>query len=73
MVKPFLNERVKKSIQFHDSMEALHEHVPKEILPNELGGSSGPFDNAACAQATLALEQHFLKVKKIVAANNIGN
>ena len=71
MVKPFLNERVKKSIQFHDSLEALHEHVPQEILPNELGGSSGPFNNSACAQATFALEQHFLKVKKIVATNDI--
>ena len=71
MVKPFLNERVKNSIRFHDSLETLHEHVPKEILPTELGGLSGPYDNSACAQATLSLEKHFSKVRTFVSSNDI--
>ena len=37
MVKPFMNERIRNSIFFHDSLETLHKEVPKEILPKELG------------------------------------
>ena len=71
MVKPFLNKRVRNSIQFHDSLETLHQHVPKEILPTELGGSSGSYDNSACAQATLDLEKHFSKVRTFISSNDI--
>ena len=52
-------------------MESLHEHVPKEILPTELGGLSGSYDNSACAQATLSLEKHFSKVRTFVSSNDI--
>ena len=51
-------------------MESLHQHVPKEILPAELGGLSGTYDNFACAQATFAIEQHFAHVQNFVAANS---
>ena len=71
MIKPFLKEQVRKSIHFHDSLETLHLHVPKEILPIELGGSSGSYDNSACAQATLGLEKHFSKVRTFVSSNDI--
>jgi len=71
IVRPFLNERIKKSIYFHDSNESLHEHVPKEILPTELGGLSGSYDNSACAQATFNIEQHFAHVQNFVAANSL--
>ena len=37
MVKPFMNERIRNSIFFHDSLETLHKEVPREILPKELG------------------------------------
>ena len=71
MIKPFLSEQVRNSIHFHDSLETLHQHVPKEILPTELGGSSGSYDNSACAQATLSLEKHFSKVRTLVSSNDI--
>ena len=70
MVKPFLNERVRNSIQFHDSLETLHQHVPKEILPTELGGPSGSYNNSACAQATIGLDKHFSKVRTFVSSND---
>ena len=69
MIKPFLSQQVRNSIHFHDSLETLHQHVPKEILPTELGGSSGSYDNSACAQATLSLEKHFSKVRTLVSSN----
>ena len=71
MIKPFLSEQVRNSIHFHDSLETLHQHVPKDILPTELGGSSGSYDNSACAQATFNIEQHFAHVQNFVAANSL--
>ena len=71
MIKPFLSEQVRNSIHFHDSLETLHQHVPKEILPTELGGPSGSYDNSACAQATLDLEKHLLKVRTFISSNDI--
>ena len=71
MIKPFLSKQVRNSIHFHDSLETLHQYVPKEILPTELGGSSGSYDNSACAQATLSLEKHFSKVRTLVSSNDI--
>ena len=71
MIKPFLSEQVRNSIHFHDSLETLHQHVPKEILPTELGGSSGSYDNSACAQATLGLEKHFSNVRTFISSNEI--
>ena len=71
MIKPFLSEQVRNSIHFHDSLETLHQYVPKEILPTELGGSSGSYDNSACAQATLGLEKIFSKVRTFISSNDI--
>ena len=71
MIKPFLSEQVRNSINFHNSLETLRQHVPKEILPTELGGSSGSYDNSACAQATLSLEKHFSKVRTFISSNDI--
>ena len=68
-MRPFLNERIKNSIYFHDSLESLHEQVPKQILPNELGGLSGSYDNADCAQAVFDIEKHFANVQDFIVAN----
>lgn len=70
LVKPFLNERVKNSIFFHTDVESLHKNVPKEILPRELGGHQGPFDNSACAEAVMTLEKHFDRLKQTVSLNS---
>ena len=68
VVKPFLNERVKNNLFFHSSLESLHEHVPKDILPEELGGDMGPYDNQHCVQAVFSIEKHFAKMQQYVAA-----
>ena len=60
---------MKNAIIFHDSLISLHQHVPKEILPNELGGKIGNFDNNECAQAVFSIENHFNRVHEMVKQN----
>ena len=50
-------------------MESLHEEVPKEILPQELGGDTGPFDNYESAKAVFDIEPHFYRVQEMIKAN----
>ena len=64
-----MNERIRNSIFFHDSLTSLHEHVPKEILPEEFGGLNGPFDNYNTANAVFDREIHFRRVQQFVQAN----
>ena len=40
LIKPKLAER----IQLHANLESLQKCIPKESLPNELGGQAGPWD-----------------------------
>ncbi|RXG52335.1 Alpha-tocopherol transfer protein [Armadillidium vulgare] len=40
--KTFMKEKIKKRVYVHgNNMESLYEHVPKNILPKEYGGSNG--------------------------------
>ena len=71
LLKQFLNERVKNSILFHDNLESLHFHVPKEILPRELGGTQGKFDNSNCSEAVYNNQLHFTRVQQFVQANTL--
>ena len=66
MIKPLFNERVREMIQFHDSLESLHQEVDQSILPEELGGKAGKFDNSECAQAVLSMEDYFKSIQKYV-------
>lgn len=46
LIKPFVKKELFDVMHFHTSgYESLHEFIPKEILPNEYGGSGGPIDN----------------------------
>ncbi len=40
-------------------MEELHKHVDPEILPEEYGGTQGPFDNSEIHEATERFEDYF--------------
>nr|CAI5827762.1 unnamed protein product [Callosobruchus analis] len=40
-VKPFLKEKIKNRIHMHSDFESLYKFVPKEVLPEEYGGSAG--------------------------------
>lgn len=38
----FLSEKIKKRTFVHGSLEDLHKHIPKALLPTEYGGDAGP-------------------------------
>ncbi|KAJ8949208.1 hypothetical protein NQ318_021701 [Aromia moschata] len=40
-VKPFLKEKIRNRIHLHSELESLHKFIPKDILPEEYGGSAG--------------------------------
>lgn len=40
-VKPFLKEKIRNRIHLHSTFETLHAKIPKEILPEEYGGTAG--------------------------------
>uniref|UniRef100_A0AAR5Q4E5 CRAL-TRIO domain-containing protein n=1 Tax=Dendroctonus ponderosae TaxID=77166 RepID=A0AAR5Q4E5_DENPD len=40
-VKPFLKEKIRNRIYLHSSFDTLHEKIPKDILPEEYGGTAG--------------------------------
>ncbi|XP_037935155.1 alpha-tocopherol transfer protein-like [Teleopsis dalmanni] len=42
VLKPFIREDVYKLIHFHTTgLDTLYEHVPRDMLPEEFGGSAG--------------------------------
>lgn len=45
MVKPFMKKEVYDTITLHTSMETLFECIPRELLPDELGGTGGYMDD----------------------------
>ena len=69
MIKPFVNERVSQSIIFHDSLESFHGYVDKEILPHELGGTNGEFDNSKMACAVNTMSEYFYQVHRYIENN----
>ena len=69
MIKPFVNERVSQSIIFHDSLESFHGYVDREILPKELGGTNGSFDNSKMAYAVSTMSEYFEQVHRYVKNN----
>ena len=40
-----------ENIHFHTSYKSLHEHVDPDALPEEYGGTAGPFENSNCQKA----------------------
>ena len=63
--KPFLSGQLIHGITFHDSLESLHDHVPKEILPEEFGGMQGIFDNSTCANRSINNKIYFTQLQRI--------
>lgn len=45
VLKPFMKKEILESIKFHTSMDTLFEYLPKELLPNEFGGTAGKCDD----------------------------
>ena len=69
MIKPFVNNQVKESIIFHDDFESFHSYVDKQILPEELGGTNGSFDNTEMASAVQSMSDYFAQVQYYVNQN----
>ncbi|XP_033341864.2 clavesin-2 [Megalopta genalis] len=45
LVKPFLDEKTRNKIYLHgNNLSTLHEHLPTDILPAELGGTGPAFN-----------------------------
>jgi len=43
IVKPFVKEKIRNRVYFHaDGYESLYKYVPKDVLPEEYGGTCGP-------------------------------
>ncbi|XP_025831031.1 alpha-tocopherol transfer protein-like [Agrilus planipennis] len=40
-VKPFLKEKIKNRVYIHENFDSLYKYVPKDMLPEEYGGSAG--------------------------------
>lgn len=60
LIKPFLGKRIRNSIIFHGSnLESLHKMVPRELLPQDLGGEQGELNNDDSVQAAMEREEQF--------------
>ena len=70
MIKPFLTEEVKNTIVFHSSFESFHKYVDKDILPRELGGTQGPFENSDTWFAVSTMAEYFVQVQNYVNENS---
>ncbi|KAK7073867.1 hypothetical protein SK128_017253, partial [Halocaridina rubra] len=60
LVKPFLSETIKGRLHFHgEDLNSLHQHIPAEELPEELGGALGPMDNSELVRQLKLHEEYF--------------
>ncbi|XP_053308869.1 alpha-tocopherol transfer protein-like [Spea bombifrons] len=60
ILKPFLKEKIVKRFFLHGSdLNSLHENIPKDILPEQYGGTAGKLDTSAWSQMLLNSEEGF--------------
>ncbi|KAK8400657.1 hypothetical protein O3P69_002456 [Scylla paramamosain] len=60
LIKPFLSETIKGRLHFHgEDLSSLHQHIPAEELPEEVGGSLGPLDNTFLVEQLMKNEEYF--------------
>lgn len=45
IMKPFMKQELIDTMKFHVNIETLHEYIPRELLPNEFGGTAGSLSN----------------------------
>ncbi|XP_063905686.1 alpha-tocopherol transfer protein-like [Zophobas morio] len=53
----FVKDKVIRRVQIHDSLESLHECLPKKFLPEEIGGTAGKLEDFM-QQCWVTLEEH---------------
>ncbi|CAH0595194.1 unnamed protein product [Chrysodeixis includens] len=73
IIKPFLKEKMRNRIHFHSDYKALHEYVPKELLPEEYGGTSCALNeiNLAWVKKLEEYKDWFLKQESLVANESL--
>ncbi|KAK0094411.1 hypothetical protein PV326_010947 [Microctonus aethiopoides] len=82
LVKPFLDDKTRHKIYLHgNNLSTLHEHLPTDILPAELGGTGPAFNPGLWAEPVIhsamkeaenaALEQNKDTVEKASSTNNL--
>ncbi|XP_050466185.1 clavesin-2-like [Cataglyphis hispanica] len=66
LVKPFLDEKTRNKIYLHgNNLSTLHEHLPTDILPAELGGTGPAFSPGLWAEPVIHLA---MKEAEVAAA-----
>lgn len=45
LVKPFLKKELLDELKIHSSLESLYEALPRDLLPEEYGGTAGSMDD----------------------------
>lgn len=42
ILKQVISPKIANRIHVHETVESLHEHVPRKVLPQEYGGAQKP-------------------------------
>lgn len=45
IMKPFMKQELLDTVKFHVNIETLYDHIPRELLPIEYGGTAGNLDH----------------------------
>ncbi|KAJ8679443.1 hypothetical protein QAD02_015230 [Eretmocerus hayati] len=70
LIKPFLDEKTRKKIYLHgNNLSSLHQHLPLDILPSELGGTGPAFNPGLWAEPVI----HSALQEAELAAENGGS
>ncbi|CAL1277992.1 unnamed protein product [Larinioides sclopetarius] len=65
LLQPLLKKKLKERLHFHgNKLSSLHKYVPKDFLPEELGGNMGPFNNKEFADYFFGQEAFFERISK---------
>ena len=60
---------LQNNIKFHDTLNDLHEEVPREILPQEFGGDTGKMDHSDVKESIQLFEDYFKEVRQLGEEN----
>jgi len=65
MVQPFLKDKLLERVFFHGwNTESLTEHIPVDILPNDLGGSLSHIYNSTFIKSLIEAEEEYANNNK---------
>ncbi|GFR29548.1 clavesin-1 [Trichonephila clavata] len=57
LIKPFLSDKLKKRIIFHNSIDTLLKYIPKSVLPVQYGGELKSYDVSDWLKRAMAPEK----------------